>query len=145
MWNLLCMFSKERAADPIARLCRPFAVGGAGMTIVLFVLQILVADMFSTGNAEPIRSLGARSYATFICLLIAASVSVMLANAGQLLQTWLRLRQLLVHLDRMPLRRSMAAIPGVSWSSVWKISGNVLEIGRASCRERVPSSSRAWS
>ncbi|MGB6401858.1 MAG: hypothetical protein WBF26_03345, partial [Candidatus Sulfotelmatobacter sp.] len=53
---------------------------------------------------------------------------IMMANAWQLVNVWQELRKLLTHLDRLPLRRSMAAFPGVSWNSVWTISGNVLDM-----------------
>jgi hypothetical protein len=38
------------------------------------------------------------------------------------------LRQLLVFLDRLPLRRTLGALTGFSWGSVWKMSGNVLDV-----------------
>jgi hypothetical protein len=37
-------------------------------------------------------------------------------------------RQLLVFLDRMALRRTLSALHGFSWGSVWKMSGNVLDV-----------------
>jgi hypothetical protein len=41
---------------------------------------------------------------------------------------WDELRRLLAFLDRLPLRRTLAALRGFSWGSVWKMSGNVLEV-----------------
>ncbi|HEY6372683.1 MAG TPA: hypothetical protein VIX37_19045, partial [Candidatus Sulfotelmatobacter sp.] len=37
-------------------------------------------------------------------------------------------RQLLVFLDRLALRRTLGALHGFSWGSVWKMSGNVLDV-----------------
>jgi hypothetical protein len=124
----LRMFSQEDAGRPVLEYGRPFKRDVVLVGIGLFFLQIIVANLLGVGSAEPIRSLGARSYAVFVCLLIGGLVSVMLASTWQLMQVWFGLRRLLLHLDRIPLRRSMAAIPGVSWGSVWKISGNVLEM-----------------
>jgi len=124
----LRMFGRNDAAKPVVAQCWPFASAMLRAGIVILGSMILMARFFSIDGETPIRSLGAPSYAQFICLFIGVSVSVMLANAWQLLQVWIRLRRLLIHLDRLPLRRSMAAFPGVSWGSVWKISGNVLDM-----------------
>ena len=127
MLKWLNMFSKERAEEPILRLCKPFS-GRAWIVFTIALLsQGVIGFLLDANNEEPIRSLGARSYTQFVCFLISVLIAVMLANAMQLLWIWIKLRQLLVHLDRLPLRRSMAAIRGVSWGSVWKISGNVLD------------------
>jgi hypothetical protein len=128
MLDRLRMFSREHAGAPVEALCWPFARGIAYAFIAFLASMIVIAMVLSTRGEEPIRSLGARSYAQLLCLLVAASVSLMLANAWQLLHIWSRLRRLLVHLDRVPMRRSMAAFPGVSWGSVWKISGNVFDM-----------------
>jgi len=37
------------------------------------------------------------------------------------------LRNLLMHLDRLPLRRTLRALKGLAWGSIWRVSGNVLE------------------
>ena len=44
-----------------------------------------------------------------------------------MLRTWSQLRELLTYLDRLPLRRTLQALRGISWGTVWKMSGNVLE------------------
>src|SRR5262249_40335430 len=38
------------------------------------------------------------------------------------------LRNLLTFLDRLPLRRTLAVMRGISWDNVWKMGGNVLEV-----------------
>jgi hypothetical protein len=126
--NWLNMFSAKGAANPVLALCKPLAHRAWIAFFAVLVAQIVVALTLGTDNGEPIRSLGARSYTQLVCVLIAILVSIMLAGAGQLLWIWIWLRRLLVHLDRLPLRRSMAAIRGVSWGSVWKMGGNVLDL-----------------
>jgi hypothetical protein len=42
-------------------------------------------------------------------------------------RAWSELRKLLVYLDRLPLRRTLRALKGLAWGSIWKMSGNVLE------------------
>jgi hypothetical protein len=41
-------------------------------------------------------------------------------------RTWCKHRELLIYLDRLPLRRTIRALKGLAWGSVWKMSGNVL-------------------
>lgn len=50
------------------------------------------------------------------------------AEAGWLCEVWEKLRTLLAFLDRLPLRRTLVGLHGFSRSSVWKMSGNVLEV-----------------
>jgi hypothetical protein len=130
--NWLRMFSDKDASERIEALSGPFAPRVLKRAIVLFALQLLAAAYLgfrSPFSIEvPLRSLGARSYSILICLLMDILFSTTMANAWQLLNVWYELRKLLTHLDRLPLRRSMAAFPGVSWKSVWTISGNVLDM-----------------
>jgi hypothetical protein len=131
--NMLRMLSNEGAAEPVEKLCGPFAPSVLKRAALLFALQFLLAFLFGFRHPlfpfeVPLRSLGARSYSVVICFLMGLLSSIMMANAWQLVNVWQRLRRLLMHLDRLPLRRSMAAFPGVSWNSVWTISGNVLDM-----------------
>jgi hypothetical protein len=52
----------------------------------------------------------------------------MLAEVWRLCVVWEKLRTLLTFLDRLPLRRTLSGLHGFSWGSVWKMSGNVLEV-----------------
>jgi hypothetical protein len=131
--NLLRMFSDEGAAAPVEKLSGPFAIKVLQRAVLIFFLQFLLVYFIGFRLPlypidVPLRSLGARAYSILICFLMDLLFSVMLANAWQLVNVWRELRRLLIHLDRIPLRRSMAAFPGVSWNSVWTISGNVLDM-----------------
>ena len=55
-----------------------------------------------------------------------------------MLQTWGRLRHLLLELDRLPLRQTLLALKALSWGTVWKMSGNVFhhrDLSQAQLRE----------
>jgi hypothetical protein len=54
-------------------------------------------------------------------------MAVNLTDAVEMWRVWSKLRQLLVHLDRLPLRRTLRSLKGLEWGSIWKLSGNVLE------------------
>jgi hypothetical protein len=122
----LTMLSHEKAAYPMERLCWPFNRRVFRAFGIIFAV-ILLADIFIF-HGIPLRSLGRQKYSGFICIWIAISISLMLANAWQLVHLWLRLQALLVFLDKLPLRRTMQDMRGFTWGSIWKIGGNVLDI-----------------
>ena len=123
--DVLKMFSQEVAADETEDTAMPLAPRTIGLAMILFVLIGAVAVAMAR---VPIRSLGAHEYALIFCVWLDLCFSLMLAEAWQFLETWRELRQLLVFLDRMPIRRTLAALRGFSWGNVWKMSGNVLEV-----------------
>ena len=122
----LRMFSHEDAGAPLERLCLPFAREFCLAAAIIFPGLLLIGVLVA--NDVPFRSLGSSDYSRFFGLGMAACASLMLAGASQLLQIWLRLRQLLVFLDRLHLRRTMDALKGYSWGSVWRMGGRVLDV-----------------
>jgi hypothetical protein len=131
--HVLPMLSHEGAAKPAEDAATPLAFNyrsladntlyfTAGLFFIFWaIVYLLLHDV-------PVRSLGARTYAVIFCFWLDFCISLILAAAWQLLRTWSRLRQLLVFLDRLPLRRTLAALHGFSWGTVWKMSGNVLDV-----------------
>ncbi|MGD0162325.1 MAG: hypothetical protein ABSB39_07620 [Candidatus Sulfotelmatobacter sp.] len=121
---VLRMFSQEDAADRAERFALPGSLYPAIVAAVIFFVIVVLLLEFGT----PIRSSGTRAYATVFCGWLGLCFSVMLAEAWQLLKIWSILRQVLVFLDRLPLRRTLQALHGFSWGSIWKMGGNVLEV-----------------
>lgn len=121
---VLRMFSQEDAADITEQLALPGSWGSVILAAIIFSAILGLLWKFGT----PIRSLGATGYGRVFCCWLGLCFSLMLAEAWQLLRTWSSLRQLLVFLDRLPLRRTLQALRGFSWGSIWKMSGNVLEV-----------------
>lgn len=107
------MFSEECAAKPAEDVATPLAWQALGVTLLLFFLFWILVVLIA--GDVPIRGLGARTYARIFCLLLDFWFSLVLASAWQLLRTWSGLRQLLVFLDRLPLRRTLEALQGFSW------------------------------
>jgi hypothetical protein len=124
--HFLRMFSQEDAATPIEEAGRPFNSKVIVITVAVFAL--LMGTAWGLAGGVPIRGLGARSYALFIMLLFGLAVSLQITGAWRLYELWEELRRLLAFLDRIPLRRTLAVLRGFSWGSVWKMSGNVLEV-----------------
>lgn len=122
----LSMFSQENSATPAERTATPLAWDNIKLTLILFFSFAVLVACFVRG--VPVRSLGARTYAAIYCFALDFYFSLILAEAWQIWRTWSCVRQLLVFLDRLALRRTLGALQGFSWGSVWKMSGNVLDV-----------------
>jgi hypothetical protein len=122
----LRMFSQEDAAEKIEQAALPLNGRILPIGATLFVLFFVVACAIEGG--VPVRSLGAKSYSIIFLMCLDACCTLAIVEAWRLCQIWQELKRLLAFLDRLPLRRTMAALRGFSWGGVWKMSGNVLEV-----------------
>ncbi|HMI53391.1 MAG TPA: hypothetical protein VK525_17895 [Candidatus Saccharimonadales bacterium] len=124
--DFLRMFSQEDAAKSIEDAAIPLDWKIAVVGPALFVLFLLVP--WSIAGGVPVRSLGAESFAIIFLVWLDVCCTVALIETWRLYGAWDELRRLLAFLDRLPLRRTLAVLHGFSWGSVWKMSGNVLEV-----------------
>ena len=125
----LSMFSHENVALQAERIATPLSWDNVIAIVSLFL--VLVTLMFGLANGVPVRSLGSTRgtrYTLVFCFFLAFYCSFLLTEAWQIWRTWSSVSQLLVFLDRMALRRTLSALHGFSWGSVWKMSGNVLDV-----------------
>jgi hypothetical protein len=124
--DFLRMFSQEVAAKTIEEGAIPLhwkiAVGGSILFPLFYILPWILA------RGVPIRTLGPECYAKMFVVGLDICCGVALVETWRLYETWEELRRLLAFLDRLPLRRTLAVLHGFSWGSVWKMSGNVLEV-----------------
>jgi hypothetical protein len=126
----LSMFSQEKVADPAERMAKPLSSHHVITIVILFALTTALMFSFTAGQI-PIRNLGtiqANPYSIIFGLALCFYCSFILSECCQIWRTWSSARQLLVFLDRMALRRTLSALHGFSWGSVWKMSGNVLDV-----------------
>jgi hypothetical protein len=126
----LSMFSHENVALPAERAAEPLSSRNVIIIVILFALSTVLMFGF-TGGRVPIRNLGtiqANAYSVIFGLALCFYCSFLLSEAWQIWSTWSCARQLLVFLDRMALRRTLSALHGFSWGTVWKMSGNVLDV-----------------
>lgn len=122
----LSMFSQEKSATPAELTATPLSWNNIKLTLLLFTSFAVLVACFV--HEVPVRSLGARKYAAIYCFALDFYFSLILTEAWQIWRTWSCARQLLVFLDRLVLRRTLGALRGFSWGSVWKMSGNVLDV-----------------
>ena len=124
--DLLRMFSQQGAAKEIEKAGMPLGKRRLTITAALFALLLLASLAF--GNGIFLRGLGANKKALLLLLWLLACIALQLSEAWWLCKLWQKLRNLLTFLDRLPLRRTLAGMHGISWSNVWKMGGNVLEV-----------------
>ena len=125
----------------VVKVFRIFSQEGAGQNIEAnglplgkrYVKSLAVTVPFSLlalgmAMGEPsLRTLGDRRFGVMIFGFVGLCIGLILADTFQLMNTWSELRRLLVFLDRLRLRRTLANLRGLYGGSVWKLSGNVLE------------------
>jgi hypothetical protein len=121
----LGMFSWEDAGDPIERAAKPF--DGLYRTVLVVVSLSLVAMLLTHRNYFMVRSLGPWTYGLVYSIWICLCIALIVAETFQVFRIWSRLQKLLTNLDRLPLRRTLHALRGFSWGTVWKMSGSVLQ------------------
>ena len=122
--DLLTMLSREQVAQPVEGWCDWMSRDVAIIFALMFVGVMLVC---CTIEFPPLRSLGSSDYSAFCFTLIALCAAIMLTNSWQMLRIWLLLRHLLATLDRLPMRRTIYALRGFSWGSIWTMGSNVLD------------------
>ena len=126
---VLQMFSWEKAGQPTEAVAIPLSSKSLIVMLSLYAGFFATILVFQGSWNAPIRSLGQSGfYAWVFWGWLNLYFCLLLADTWQLWQTWSNLRQLLTFLDRTSLRRTLAALRGFSWGSVWKMSGNVLEV-----------------
>jgi len=101
-----------------------------GSAYVLWLGSLVVGVCIVAGivlGSASLRTLGDRAFGRFIFALMCVAIALILADALQLLRTWASLRELLIHLDRLRLRRAVEKLTGLAWPSISRMSANVRE------------------
>jgi hypothetical protein len=120
----LRMFSREDAGKSVECCALPISRRYLGLLILIVLAVGVISAVVLSGPW--LRTLGELTFGIFIFLWLTLCISLVLADAAQCWCTWRQLRELLIDLDRLPLRRTLYALHGLSWRSVWAMSGNVL-------------------
>ena len=119
------MFSREGPGKRIQEAAAPLK-GTFRRHFLFFAVAYSVFWWFA-GDITSVRALGSIVFGKVYAVWFGLLIVITLTESWEMLRTWSELRQLLTYLDRMPLRRTLQALGGISWGTVWKISGNVLE------------------
>ena len=121
----MAIFSREKAQTPTENAAMP--IGRSYLKLLGLILPTVLAVSAMLLNGRPwLRTLGERKFGYFMFFWIVLCISLILADTAEAWSSWRRLRVLLNHIDLVPLRRTLNALHGLTWRSVWAMSGNVL-------------------
>jgi hypothetical protein len=123
--RLFSMFSAEESGVRVERAARPLNWFYVWPCIFIVIATPLLCWL--TLDKQVVQTLADRAFGAFVFWIICIAISMILSDTLRFACTWTRLRQLLVFLDRLRLRRTLAHLKGLSWKSVLSMSGNVLE------------------
>jgi hypothetical protein len=92
------------------------------MALIALVVFALLRP--SVGNFDSmLHSLENKPFSLTLHAMLGIAVFLLILESTQLLTTWLALKRLLLALNRTPLRRTFAALQGLSMHSLWSMSG----------------------
>jgi hypothetical protein len=92
----------------------------------VFRVALVCLTLLSLSLPLTVRSLGTWWYGLVYEAIVLLFVSAMAAEVWQLWKLWRSLHNLLVFLDRLPLRRTLRAMRDLSWDSIWGMGAAVL-------------------
>ena len=122
--SMMPMFSRECAGDSIEDAAIPLAKEHR-RTLAVTIAVAFFIFLLALENTE-VRTLGERAFGRMMFFWVVLYMGMVLGDSVQLWVTWKRLHQLLTYMDRLRLRRTLACLKGLSWGSVWSVSGNTL-------------------
>ena len=120
----------NRLAESIDQAALPFPNFGKS-TLLLYLLPLFMVLLLSIVLQRAwmqafdliLDSLENIAYNRTLHVLIAITLYLIFLECIQFYSTWLVLKRLLISLDRVPLRRTFAAMQGLSMRSLWRLSG----------------------
>jgi len=120
----------NQLANKIEQAAIPFPdLGQVTLRLYLlpFFLVILIAVVLQKAWIKAfdmiLHSLENTAYNRTLHVLVAVLLYLVFLECLQFYSTWLVLKRLLKSLDRVPLRRTFAALQGLSMRSLWRLSG----------------------
>jgi len=118
------MFSREKAGDRVEDAARP--LNPYYLCLFLGALLVIAGVCWVELQGFSVRTLGERAFGCLIFASVTLCIAAIVTDGIEMWWAWNELRQLLIFLDRLPLRRTLRALKGLEWGSIWKLSGNVL-------------------
>ena len=115
--------SIEQAALPFPRFGKSTLLLYLLPLFLVILLAIVVQRAWMQAFDLVLHSLENTAFNRTLHVLMGIGLYLVLMECMQFYSTWLVLKRLLVALDRLPLRRTFAALQGLSMRSLWRLSG----------------------
>jgi hypothetical protein len=122
---ILWVFSREHEDKWASHEALPFGKFYFKWLGIFFPITLVIGTILLRGFR--LRTFAEHTFGTYIFIWVSLCISAVLADTAQVSSAWINLRGLLTNLDRLALRRTLDALRGLSWSSVWAMSGDVLK------------------
>ena len=123
--SIMRFMARKRAQTPVEDEAMPLGIHWLKLFPICFIGAAFVFR-FALRDSS-VRSLGEKHFGNLVFWWLVLMAALLLTDTIQLARTWNMLRRLLVLLDRLPLRRTLAAMKGIAWGSIWKMGGNVTD------------------
>ncbi len=113
----------DEEAEQLRGVAHPFFVKWEVLlpVIGLFLIALTVLDL-----KHPIQTIEGRAYDWGYTVLLCVMVGTFLGSLLKLVLSWLKFRQILAGLDRLPLRDAFGRMKDLSWHSFWNPGGSTL-------------------
>lgn len=120
----------DSIGEDIDRAATPIPWSGRN-SLLLYLLPLFLVILVAFVLQRPwmqafdlvLHSLENEAFSRTLHALISIGLYLILFECLQFYSTWLALKRLLEALNRLPLRRTFAAIQGLSMPSLWRLSG----------------------
>jgi hypothetical protein len=89
-------------------------------------IAIMMFVLISLPSLRPVQSLEGIWFDRFYALALTFVVFVLLSSLFRLTIIWMKFRDLLLALDRLPLRRGFARLTGFAWKPMWRLGGGAI-------------------
>jgi hypothetical protein len=113
----------DQAALPFPRFGRATMLMYLLPLLLVLLLAIVLQRAWMQAFDLVLHSMENIAFNRTMHVLVGIGLYLVLLEAMQFYSTWLVLKRLLVTLDRLPLRRTFAALQGLSMRSLWRLSG----------------------
>jgi hypothetical protein len=94
--------------------------------VVIATLVLLVGVLAVVDRQHPVQTIEGWAYDRGFALLLSLMIWTLLGCLLKLVVTWFKCRQILVGLDRLPLRFAFSRMKRLSWKSLWTPGGSTL-------------------
>jgi hypothetical protein len=113
----------DEEGEQLREVAHPFYVKWQVLlpVIILFLIPLTVLDL-----KHPLQSIEGRGYDWGYTLLLCVLLGTFLGSLLKLVFAWMKCRQILAGLDRLPLREAFDRMKDLSWHSFWNPGGSTL-------------------
>ncbi len=109
--------------EELRRTAHPFVFA---WQIILPVTALAAVSLTALDRGHPVQTIEGKAYDWGFTILLGVMVAAFLGCLLKLVRTWLKCRQVLAGLDRLPLRVAFSRMKDLSWHSFWNPGGSTL-------------------